>query len=146
MGNKPAAGAAGMRVPANWNFNVSHEGRYVALAAEPMVVVGIDIAAPEEARARKAVAGLPPKKGGMDEQLRIMRDQLTDAEKAEINSHRPDERKMEHAFRKFWSLKGARSARMIAPFSLCGCWPHPRTAMLSQAVWPRCPCPLPQTS
>ena len=30
---------------------VSHEGKYVALAAEPRMVCGVDVAAPEEARA-----------------------------------------------------------------------------------------------
>jgi 4'-phosphopantetheinyl transferase len=30
----------------NFNFNVSHEGRYVALATENLCVVGVDVAAP----------------------------------------------------------------------------------------------------
>ena len=37
----------------NFNFNVSHEGRYVVLAAEPYCVVGVDVAAPDQFR-RKA--------------------------------------------------------------------------------------------
>ena len=32
----------------NWNFNVSHEGNYVALAAEPRVLCGVDVAAPTQ--------------------------------------------------------------------------------------------------
>ena len=81
------------------SFNVSHEGKYVALAAEPMAVVGVDVAAPFEAREGK--------RRSMDEQLRIMKDQLTPSELAEINRHCPDEVAMEQTFRKFWSLKEA---------------------------------------
>lgn len=38
----------------NFNFNVSHDGRYVVVASEPHCIVGIDVAAPE--RLRRAVA------------------------------------------------------------------------------------------
>ena len=38
------------RAMPNWNFNVSHEGKYVVLAAEPRLVCGVDVAAPEEQR------------------------------------------------------------------------------------------------
>jgi len=34
----------------NFNFNVSHEGAYVVLASEPVVIVGVDVAAPEQFR------------------------------------------------------------------------------------------------
>lgn len=34
----------------NFNFNVSHEGRYVVLAAEPHCLCGMDVAAPEAYR------------------------------------------------------------------------------------------------
>ena len=34
----------------NWNFNVSHEGDYVVLAAEPLLVCGVDVAAPDQVR------------------------------------------------------------------------------------------------
>ena len=43
----------------------------------------------------------------MDEQLHVFKSQLTDSERALIDRFRPDEVKMEHAFRKFWSLKEA---------------------------------------
>eukprot|EP00670_Eutreptiella_braarudii_P028629 CAMPEP_0174377792 /NCGR_PEP_ID=MMETSP0811_2-20130205/121660_1 /TAXON_ID=73025 ORGANISM="Eutreptiella gymnastica-like, Strain CCMP1594" /NCGR_SAMPLE_ID=MMETSP0811_2 /ASSEMBLY_ACC=CAM_ASM_000667 /LENGTH=489 /DNA_ID=CAMNT_0015529873 /DNA_START=726 /DNA_END=2191 /DNA_ORIENTATION=- len=36
----------------NFNFNVSHEGRYVALATENLCVVGVDVAAPLSQRKR----------------------------------------------------------------------------------------------
>ncbi|KAJ8602998.1 hypothetical protein CTAYLR_001525 [Chrysophaeum taylorii] len=34
----------------NFNFNVSHDGRYVVLASEPLCVCGVDVAAPERLR------------------------------------------------------------------------------------------------
>ena len=36
----------------NWNFNVSHEGHYVVLAAEPLLLCGVDVAAPDQSRVR----------------------------------------------------------------------------------------------
>eukprot|EP00670_Eutreptiella_braarudii_P000179 CAMPEP_0174300518 /NCGR_PEP_ID=MMETSP0809-20121228/58504_1 /TAXON_ID=73025 ORGANISM="Eutreptiella gymnastica-like, Strain CCMP1594" /NCGR_SAMPLE_ID=MMETSP0809 /ASSEMBLY_ACC=CAM_ASM_000658 /LENGTH=415 /DNA_ID=CAMNT_0015406097 /DNA_START=38 /DNA_END=1282 /DNA_ORIENTATION=- len=36
----------------NFNFNISHEGRYVALATENLCVVGVDVAAPLSQRKR----------------------------------------------------------------------------------------------
>uniref|UniRef100_A0A7S3JRA9 holo-[acyl-carrier-protein] synthase n=1 Tax=Aureoumbra lagunensis TaxID=44058 RepID=A0A7S3JRA9_9STRA len=40
----------GRRRPPNFNFNISHDGRYVVLAAETYNIVGIDVAAPESLR------------------------------------------------------------------------------------------------
>jgi 4'-phosphopantetheinyl transferase len=34
----------------NWNVNVSHEGRYVVLAAEPWCLCGVDVAAPRDTK------------------------------------------------------------------------------------------------
>ena len=99
MANKPSASAAGMLVPSNWNFNVSHEGMYVVLAAEPLTVVGIDVAAPFDVR--------PGKKETIDDHLRVFHDQFTDAEKREVERWRPDEAKMERTMMMFWSLKEA---------------------------------------
>lgn len=105
MANKPANGAGGAHnlssAGPNWNFNVSHEGKFVVLAAEPLMVVGVDVAAPEEERGRGR------SKRGIDEQLRFMKDQLSLAELAAIEAARPDEQRMEDVFRKFWSLKEA---------------------------------------
>lgn len=99
MKNKPAPPtAAGLH--ANWNFNVSHEGKYVVLAAEPRLVCGIDVAAPEEARAGK-------KSRGADDLLKTMKGQLSPSEWAAIEASRPNEHAMEETFRKFWSLKEA---------------------------------------
>lgn len=84
----------------NWNFNVSHEGQYVALASEPVMVCGVDVAAPEVMRPGR-------KKRSVDETLRMMDGQLTAAEMKTIEEARPDERRMEDLFRRFWSLKEA---------------------------------------
>ena len=110
MANKPrpgSAGSAGMCVPPNWNYNISHEGLYVVLAAEPHCVCGVDVTEPWELRNRSINGALRKKERPMDEQLHVFKSQLTDSERALIDRFRPDEVKMEHAFRKFWSLKEA---------------------------------------
>ena len=77
MNNKPSPPArAGLH--ANWNFNVSHEGKYVAFAAEPRMVCGVDVAAPEEARAGK-------KKRPFSETIEMMKGQLSPDEWRVIN-------------------------------------------------------------
>ena len=97
MSNKPTA--ASTSAP-NWNYNVSHEGDYVAYAAEPTAVCGIDVAAPEVVRSTK-------KPRPMEEQLKLMDRSFTAAELKVIRSAAPDEAKMEAFFRRFWSLKEA---------------------------------------
>ena len=84
-GGSSSGGAA--RGP-NWNFNVSHEGRYVALATESTMVCGVDVAAPEAARPGR-------KKRSVDENLKMMVGQLTASEMATIESARPHEQEME---------------------------------------------------
>jgi 4'-phosphopantetheinyl transferase len=43
----------------NFNFNVSHEGSFVALAAEPVCICGVDVAAPYQLRpGSKEASGL----------------------------------------------------------------------------------------
>ena len=97
MANKPAAAA--MTSAPNFNFNVSHEGMFVALGTEPLAVCGIDVAAPEVARGGK--------RRDINETLRTMTSQLTKAEMDLIEAARPDLKKMEDLFRRFWSLKEA---------------------------------------
>jgi len=63
-------------------------------------VCGVDVAAPEGER-----AGV--RKRPFEEQLRLTAGQLTPSEMAVIDAVRPDDHKMEAAFRKFWSLKEA---------------------------------------
>ena len=82
---------------ANWNYNVSHEGNYVALAAEPVLLCGIDVAAPGQVRGGN---------DSLDEALEVMRGQFTKKEFAFVKGHKT-ERTMEDAFRKLWSLKEA---------------------------------------
>ena len=65
MSNKPR----GVSGAGNFNFNVSHEGRFVALAAEPWLVCGVDVAAPELARGGKVRP--------IEETLSMMKGQLT---------------------------------------------------------------------
>ena len=73
MANKPMGGAAPVSLAPNWNFNVSHEGKYVVLAAEPNALCGVDVAAPEESRALA-------KKRAFSEQLDMMKGQLSPSE------------------------------------------------------------------
>jgi 4'-phosphopantetheinyl transferase len=73
MANKPMGGAAPASLAPNWNFNVSHEGKYVVLAAEPNALCGVDVAAPEESRALA-------KKRAFSEQLDMMKGQLSPSE------------------------------------------------------------------
>lgn len=92
--NRPR-GAAGP----NWNFNVSHEGSYVALAAEPSVLCGVDVAAPEQVRGGRGKA--------MEDLFKTMSDYFTPREWASIRAKGPSEPAMEASFRKHWSLKEA---------------------------------------
>ena len=65
------------------------------------MLCGVDVAAPEEQRAGA-------KKRPFSEQLDLMKGQLSPSEWSVIQSCRGDERRMEDAFRKFWSLKEVR--------------------------------------
>ena len=67
------------------------------LAAEPLAVVGVDVAAPFEDR--------PGKVPTMEDNLRVFKDQLTAKEMKEVMKHEPDEVKMEQQLRTYWSLK-----------------------------------------
>ena len=73
MANKPTGVDAPQGLAPNWNFNVSHEGKYIVLASEPMALCGVDVAAPEESRAmaRKRV---------FSEQLDMIKGQLSPSE------------------------------------------------------------------
>ena len=83
----------------NWNFNVSHEGLFVALAAEPRALCGVDVAAPEQARRGRG--------GGIEGLFKTMSDYFTPAEWRFIRSRGPAEPGLEAAFRRLWSLKEA---------------------------------------
>ncbi|KIY97811.1 L-aminoadipate-semialdehydedehydrogenase-phosphopantetheinyl transferase [Monoraphidium neglectum] len=102
-GRKPFCANAGVgrsNAP-NFNFNVSHEGDYVALASDPLAIVGVDVAAPQQLR--RGGGGARPLMAA----LRPLRDQLTSAEWARIEHAAPDEESMEAAFQQAWGCKEA---------------------------------------
>eukprot|EP00051_Salpingoeca_urceolata_P012270 m.152168 g.152168 ORF g.152168 m.152168 type:complete len:316 (-) comp17434_c0_seq2:2150-3097(-) len=84
----------------NFNYNVSHEGQYVALASEPLCVVGMDVAAPQQLRSRA-------KPMSPADVQRLFHSTCCQAEWAFINAelaHRGPAH-FERAFRLHWSLK-----------------------------------------
>ncbi|KAK9814129.1 hypothetical protein WJX72_001038 [[Myrmecia] bisecta] len=83
----------------NFNFNVSHEGDYVALASEPLCLCGVDVAAPQQARAQRPA--------GFAALQKSYQRQLTLGEWATVRSLGPDEAAMDDMFRCIWSLKEA---------------------------------------
>ena len=96
---QPAAAAAAAAAP-NWNFNVSHEGNFVVLAAEPLLLCGVDVAAPGQLRRGD-------KQRPLEEVFRPLQSCFADSEWAAIRACGPEERPMEMCFRKHWSLKEA---------------------------------------
>ncbi|KAJ1618898.1 hypothetical protein T492DRAFT_916452 [Pavlovales sp. CCMP2436] len=122
-GGKPFVRAAVARPAAapNFNFNVSHEGAWVVLASEPSLLVGVDVAAPQEARRRRpppdgSPAGAIGGQGGLGTGgaggARLA--QLFDSLKTSLSAKewsfvrsRPTEPEQEAAFRQLWSLKEA---------------------------------------
>ena len=95
LANRPAGTAEALP---NWNFNVSHEGDFVALAAEPLLLCGLDVAAPGQVRGKQR---------SLEEQFGVMKNSFTEFEWRSIRAAGPSERLMEDAFRKHWSLKEA---------------------------------------
>ncbi|GLI65487.1 hypothetical protein VaNZ11_009023 [Volvox africanus] len=86
----------------NFNYNVSHEGRYVAIASDPMYLVGVDVAAPRCGRTGPEAAGRP-----LDQYLHSFRGQLAESEWALLEQLAPDEGQREATFQRLWSLKEA---------------------------------------
>ncbi|DBA79378.1 TPA: hypothetical protein ACH3X2_000024 [Trebouxia sp. C0005] len=82
----------------NFNFNVSHEGGYVVLAAEPVCICGIDVAAPPEARSAKTQTPA--------ELFRAFDKQFTAEEWTCIKAAGNEAEQMQ-AFQRHWSLKEA---------------------------------------
>ncbi|DBA79377.1 TPA: hypothetical protein ACH3X2_000024 [Trebouxia sp. C0005] len=80
----------------NFNFNVSHEGGYVVLAAEPVCICGIDVAAPPEARSAKTQTPA--------ELFRAFDKQFTAEEWTCIKAAGNEAEQMQ-AFQRHWSLK-----------------------------------------
>ena len=85
----------------NFNFNVSHEGRYVVLASEPRCVVGVDVAAPDQFRRQGTPA--EGKEKDLERFLATMKGVLAESEFQRVQTSE-DQAK---AFRYFWSCKEA---------------------------------------
>lgn len=94
IANRRFSGAA-----QNFNYNVSHEGRYVALVSEPLCVCGVDIAAPEQLRKRGARS--------LEQALATFKQCFSNDEWSQVNCWAPDADKVESCFQKLWSLKEA---------------------------------------
>lgn len=73
----------------NWNFNVSHEGRYVVLVADPLLLCGIDVASPPQDRGTRT----------FEQVLKGVENSFTEVELTYIQLHGPK------ALQKLWSLK-----------------------------------------
>ncbi|EIE24817.1 4'-phosphopantetheinyl transferase [Coccomyxa subellipsoidea C-169] len=86
----------------NFNFNVSHEGDFVVLASEPISICGVDVAAPQQLRARGTQQKLtiPQLKSIFDKQF-------TPYEWASIDNAGSGDEAKESMFRRLWSLKEA---------------------------------------
>lgn len=98
----------------NFNFNVSHEGRFVVLASEPRCVCGVDVAAPDQFRRSSH------RSGSWDEDIlkffKTMRDVLSPREwqfvkyggqnPGDVGSEAPLNIQADR-FRYFWSCKEA---------------------------------------
>ncbi|KAI8470031.1 MAG: 4'-phosphopantetheinyl transferase [Monoraphidium minutum] len=110
-GRKPfCANTGGDRGAApNFNFNVSHEGDYVLLASEPLAIVGVDVAAPQQLRrgGRGAGAAGAAEARPLLEALAAFRGQLSAEEWRRLQSLHPDEAAIEAAFQQAWGAKEA---------------------------------------
>ena len=118
-GRKPylsarAKGAAPRRLACpNFNFNVSHDGRYVVLASEAVAVCGVDVAAPDRTRndmrprgkCRRPDASVTDLTTMPEEDLSHMRDSLTQREWDWVQAGAPSDRGLR--FRRLWSGKEA---------------------------------------
>lgn len=99
-GRKPfvANAAAQKRLHApNFNYNVSHEGHYVCIASDTHLLVGVDVAAPQQLRRAPDTPG--------HSVLKRFRNCFADNEWELLNSWPGDDRKTEACFQKLWSLK-----------------------------------------
>eukprot|EP01024_Parvocaulis_polyphysoides_P069924 TRINITY_DN8596_c0_g2_i2.p1 TRINITY_DN8596_c0_g2~~TRINITY_DN8596_c0_g2_i2.p1 ORF type:complete len:246 (-),score=29.36 TRINITY_DN8596_c0_g2_i2:327-1064(-) len=83
----------------NFNFNVSHEGSYVALASEGLYMCGVDVSAPQCLRRKNP----PP----FDQTLKLFERCFSPQEYGRIRALYPRLDAMELEFRKYWSLKEA---------------------------------------
>ena len=98
-GSKPydATPRTGQGARPNFNFNVSHEGRLVVLASDPVLLIGIDVSAPFELREG-------PSLGDFDAVRDTFSGVLSATEWALIEAAEGEAERM-RAFRRQWSRK-----------------------------------------
>eukprot|EP00798_Chlamydomonas_sp_ICE-L_P007540 gene7540-689_t len=99
----------------NFNFNVSHEGDYVVLASEPICLVGIDVAAPQQLRRPGSSTSLAAALESMQGQLSPVEGQWSPLTWELVMSFEKDEAKMEACFQRLWSLKEGQSLQSAVP-------------------------------
>jgi len=96
FGQKPfLQGPLPSRLP-NFNFSVSHDGRWVVLASDPLRLVGADVSAPQRARGDRED----------DSWLQDLENVLTDKERAYIEAEQTP-RARYSVFQRIWSAKEA---------------------------------------
>ena len=97
--------SAGIPKAPNFNFNVSHEGKYVALVSEPYAICGVDVAAPDQLRlGNRSVSAI-------EEIFGTFGNMLHASEKEQILKQNGPSSQLSR-FRQLWSLKEAWSKCM----------------------------------
>ena len=98
-------GRIGIANAPNFNFNVSHEGKYVALVSEPYAICGVDVAAPDQLRlGNRSISAI-------EEIFETFDTTLHPKEKAQILKQNGLSSQLSR-FRQIWSLKEAWSKCM----------------------------------
>ena len=98
-------GRIGIANAPNFNFNVSHEGKYVALVSEPYAICGVDVAAPDQLRlGNRSISAI-------EEIFETLDTTLHPKEKAQILKQNGLSSQLSR-FRQIWSLKEAWSKCM----------------------------------
>ena len=98
-------GRIGIANAPNFNFNVSHEGKYVALVSEPYAICGVDVAAPDQLRlGDRSVSAI-------EEIFETFDTTLHPSEKTQILKQNGLSSQLSR-FRQIWSLKEAWSKCM----------------------------------
>jgi 4'-phosphopantetheinyl transferase len=87
----------------NFNYNVSHEGSYVALATENLCIAGMDVAAPSEIRVKGKIQTGPE---SIETWFDSFHGVMTDVEWKRIRGQVSEDLKL-GTFRRHWSLKEA---------------------------------------
>lgn len=120
-GKDGAHATANASAAPNFNFNVSHDGPWLALAAEPLLLVGIDVTSPRViggggwSRAEGGSGGGKGKGSGSNSTppalgvarlQRSLGSALADSEWARV-ALEPDAASQDALFRKFWALREA---------------------------------------